>query len=298
MGDRKRAQRAVAAGVPATLLLAFANPLPAMAMRQPDYPSWDEVEQARANEAAAAAKIEEIEGILIRLEAEAAELNRAALELGEDYAIAQTELDAASAKLDKLKDQADAAQQRAGESEQLVAVIVAQMARGGGGDVTLGLLLGVQVPGFIDDYAKRVDAHRLEAAQNIQGFQQTAGQFFNGSLEELVRHYRSNSDPVFQRDGENLDRLMRRARMLDAEWQAMQGPWYARAWHMLRAPNHELLMETYASYSYQVLLKPEVIAWGLGCALLVAWIAELIVYSLASLFGFGEDRRTRERHWS
>uniref|UniRef100_UPI00106C9310 DUF2937 family protein n=1 Tax=Pseudomonas aeruginosa TaxID=287 RepID=UPI00106C9310 len=54
----------------------------------------------------------------------------------------------------------------------------------------------------------------------------------------------------------------------------------------------------YASYSYQVLLKPEVIAWGLGCALLVAWIAELIVYSLASLFGFGEDRRTRERHWS
>lgn len=142
MGDRKRAQRAVAAGVPATLLLAFANPLPAMAMRQPDYPSWDEVEQARANEAAAAAKIEEIEGILIRLEAEAAELNRAALELGEDYAIAQTELDAATAKLDKLKDQADAAQQRAGESEQLVAVIVAQMARGGGGDVTLGLLLG------------------------------------------------------------------------------------------------------------------------------------------------------------
>ena len=75
----------------------------------------------------------------------------------------------------------------------------------------------MQVPGFIDDYAKRVDAHRLEAAQNIQGFQQTAGQFFNGSLEELVRHYRSNSDPVFQRDGENLDRLMRRARMLDAE---------------------------------------------------------------------------------
>lgn len=142
MGDRKRAKRAVAAGVPATLLLAFANPLPAMALRQPDYPSWDEVEQARANEAAAAAKIEEIEGILIRLEAEAAELNRAALELGEDYAIAQTELDAATAKLDKLKNQADAAQQRAGESEQLVAVIVAQMARGGGGDVTLGLLLG------------------------------------------------------------------------------------------------------------------------------------------------------------
>lgn len=30
---------------------------------------------------------------------------------------------------------------------------------------TLGLLLGVQVPGFIDDYAKRVDAHRLETSR-------------------------------------------------------------------------------------------------------------------------------------
>jgi cell wall-associated NlpC family hydrolase len=142
MADRKRAKRAVAAGVPASLLLAFANPLPAVALQRPDYPSWDEVEQARADEAAAAAKIEQIEGILIRLEAEAAELNRQALQLGEDYAIAQTELDAATAKLDKLTAQAEAAQKRADESEQLVAVIVAQMARGGGGDVTLGLLLG------------------------------------------------------------------------------------------------------------------------------------------------------------
>jgi cell wall-associated NlpC family hydrolase len=142
VADGKRRRRAVAAGVPATLLLAFANPTPAMALRQPDYPSWDDVEQARHDEAAAQATVEQIEGILIRLEAEAAELNRIALELGEEYALAAGALDAASAKLDRLKDQADAAQERAEESEQHVAVIVAQLARNGGGDVTLGLLLG------------------------------------------------------------------------------------------------------------------------------------------------------------
>jgi cell wall-associated NlpC family hydrolase len=142
MADGKRRRRAVAAGVPATLLLAFANPMPAMALRQPDYPSWDDVEQARHNEAAAQATVEQIEGILIRLEAEAAELNRIALELGEEYALAATALDEATAKLDRLKSQADAAQQQADESEQQVAIIVAQLARNGGGDVTLGLLLG------------------------------------------------------------------------------------------------------------------------------------------------------------
>jgi cell wall-associated NlpC family hydrolase len=142
MADGKRRRRAVAAGVPATLLFAFANPTPAMALRQPDYPSWDDVEQARHDEAAAQATVEQIEGILIRLEADAAELNRVALELGEEYALATTALDAATAKLDRLKSQADAAQERADESEQQVAVIVAQLARNGGGDVTLGLLLG------------------------------------------------------------------------------------------------------------------------------------------------------------
>ncbi|HWH98594.1 MAG TPA: C40 family peptidase [Pseudolysinimonas sp.] len=142
MADGKRRRRMVAAGVPATLLFAFANPMPAMALRQPDYPSWDDVEQARHNEAAAQATVEQIEGILIRLEAEAAELNRIALQLGEEYALAATALDAATAKLDRLKSQADAAQERADESELRVAVIVAQLARNGGGDITIGLLLG------------------------------------------------------------------------------------------------------------------------------------------------------------
>jgi cell wall-associated NlpC family hydrolase len=142
MADGRRRRRAVAAGVPATLLLAFANPTPAMALRQPDYPSWDDVEQARHNEAAAQATVEQIEGILIRLEADAAELNRVALELGEEYVLAASALDVATAKLERLKGQADAAQQRAEDSEQQVAVIVAQLARNGGGDVTLGLLLG------------------------------------------------------------------------------------------------------------------------------------------------------------
>lgn len=142
MADGKRARRAVAAGVPATLLLAFANPAPAMALRQPDYPTWDEVQQARGNQAATQAKVDEIEGILIRLEADAAELNRAALALGEDYALAQVKLDQATAKLDRLRGQAAAAQEAADLSEQRVALIVAQLARGGGGDVSIGLLLG------------------------------------------------------------------------------------------------------------------------------------------------------------
>lgn len=145
MGERRRSRKAVAAtaaGVPATLLLAFGQPIGAAALPQPDYPSWDEVEQARADEATAAAKIAEIEQLLVRLEAEAAELNKIALVAAEQYHLAEEALDAATARLERLKSQAAAAQDRAEESERRVAVIIAQLARTGGGDVTVGLLTG------------------------------------------------------------------------------------------------------------------------------------------------------------
>ena len=34
---------------------------------------------------------------------------------------------------------------------------------------TLGLLIGVQVPGFINDYANRVEAHLIEAQTGLAG---------------------------------------------------------------------------------------------------------------------------------
>ena len=37
-----------------------------------------------------------------------------------------------------------------------------------------GLLLGIQVPAFVDQYKNRVAAHYLEVSANIAGFQATA----------------------------------------------------------------------------------------------------------------------------
>ncbi|WP_430317502.1 DUF2937 family protein [Pseudomonas nitroreducens] len=162
----------------------------------------------------------------------------------------------------------------------------------------LGLMVAVQIPGFIKDYAQRVDAHRIEATQALQGFKDTSGQFFKGDLSALVAHYRGSADPVFQRDADNIERLMRRAQLFDNEWQALQGTWYQRALHMLTSPNHELLQETYENYRYQVMLEPEAIGWALAGGLLLAWIAEVLMASVAALVGLGDNRRASRRHWS
>lgn len=156
----------------------------------------------------------------------------------------------------------------------------------------LGLLVGIQVPAFIHAYADHVEARRLEAQLGLAGFKETAGKFFNGDLNALVAHYRGSEDPVIQSDAHSVAALVGRAQLLDREWRIMQGPWYAQAWHVLVSANQDMRRQVWSSYRFQVLLNPAAIAWGLCCALLLAWIAESIFVVLRqALFPSHRHRR-------
>lgn len=161
---------------------------------------------------------------------------------------------------------------------------------------TCGLLLGVQVPGLVNDYSQRVQAHLLESREGLKGFQQTAQRFFNGDLQALVRHYRASDDPVFQSDAESINSLVARNRMLESEWQALQAGWASRTWHVLTQPDPAIREETFKGYSYQILLTPEAAAWGVGCALIFA----LVVESILLLIGWvimGGRRKAVQPSW-
>jgi hypothetical protein len=144
-----------------------------------------------------------------------------------------------------------------------------------------GLLVGIQLPGFVEDYAQRVDAHRNESRLSLEHFQNTARQFFHGDLDALVAHYSASDDPVFRSDASSIGALIERSRLLEREWQIMQGPWYLRTGHVVFDADRDLLRETWGGYRFQVLLVPEAIAWGISCALLLAWLVESL------LLGFG-----------
>lgn len=161
---------------------------------------------------------------------------------------------------------------------------------------TFGLLIGVQVPGLINDYSQRVEAHLLESREGLKGFEATARRFFDGDLQALMRHYRSSDDPVFNSDANSIESILIRNREFEREWQILQGPWFERTWHVLVNPNSQLREETLKGYSYQILLKPEALVWGLSCALLLA----LLVESLLLLIGWvalGGRRKPVAESW-
>ena len=139
-----------------------------------------------------------------------------------------------------------------------------------------GLLIGVQVPGFISDYAKRVEAHLIEAQTGLRGFQGTAEQFFKGDIQALVAHYRASEDPVFRSDADSLSTMLNRQIALDKQFQAMQGPWYIRFLQVVLAADPDIRKETWNGYSYQILLTPEAMIWGMSGALLLSFGIECL----------------------
>ncbi|WP_294179865.1 C40 family peptidase [uncultured Schumannella sp.] len=131
-----------AAAVAVALVVALAPGVAAHAAPMPDYPSWDEVEAAKADEAASAAAVAQIEAALAVLETEAAELGKVALLRAEESDLAQQELEAATERVENLETRSAEARDQADESARRAAQILTQLSRTGGGDPTLALLFG------------------------------------------------------------------------------------------------------------------------------------------------------------
>ena len=75
-----------------------------------------------------------------------------------------------------------------------------------------GFIAGMQFPAFVDQYAKRVNAHYLESKLNFKGFQLIADQFFGGDVYALIAKHESSDDKVFFREGavirKNYERML------------------------------------------------------------------------------------------
>ena len=145
---------------------------------------------------------------------------------------------------------------------------------------TFGLLAGIQVPGLVKDYSQRVEAHLFESREALDGFRQTAERFFKGDLQALLQHYRSSDDPVFNSDANSIESLMIRNELLENEWQALQAPWAQRTWHVLVQADPQLREETLNGYSYQILLVPEAVGWGLGAGFVLAFVIESLLLAI------------------
>jgi Protein of unknown function (DUF2937) len=144
----------------------------------------------------------------------------------------------------------------------------------------LGLLAGIQVPGFVDQYSKRVSAHYMEATKSFAGFQRTANLYFGGSVEALIAHHESSADAVFKDEAKSVAAVYARLQKLALEAEVMSRSLIGRIFHVAFQPDKEILDETIAAYSYTVPLNQEAILCGLIAALLLALLVESLLVGI------------------
>ncbi|GAA1522035.1 murein DD-endopeptidase MepM/ murein hydrolase activator NlpD [Agromyces terreus] len=106
-----------------------------------DYPTWDELQEAKANTKAGAAAVEEITGLIAQLEDNVAATRAEAERRTDELMVAQQEYDDAVLRADQIQAQADAAAEEAATAEANAGQVAAQLYRSGTADVGVSLFL-------------------------------------------------------------------------------------------------------------------------------------------------------------
>ena len=128
-----------------TLAVTLASPIsPAMAI---DYPSWEDLQAAKSNTAAAADQVTQIQNAIAGLQTEVERTQSEADARGTELQVAQEKFDDASRRATDLQAQADTSKTEADAATRQAGQLAAQLYRTGGTDLSVNLFIDGQASG-------------------------------------------------------------------------------------------------------------------------------------------------------
>lgn len=136
--QKSRIQWVVAVFSAVALAVGMSVASPAYAV---DYPSWDDVQNAKANESAKNAQVANIQSLIANLQTEVAAAQALSEQRGGEFLDAQAKFDEADQRSQQLEAQATASQAKADQATTQAGRLAAQLYRSGGSDLSMNLLL-------------------------------------------------------------------------------------------------------------------------------------------------------------
>ena len=138
------------------------------------------------------------------------------------------------------------------------------------------MLLGIQIPNFIDQYEKRVDAHLQEVKNNLQGYQDIADRLYGGSITALIdKHERSGEEP-FRQEAQPIKNMLDRYEHFAHERASLAAGPFKRITHIITGGDRDLLGETYHNYSFTIPLNQAAVVWGFIFMGIVVFVIEAL----------------------
>lgn len=154
------------------------------------------------------------------------------------------------------------------------------------------LLAGLQVPSFVDQYEKRVDAHLTEVTQNLRGFQEIADKYYNGSIEALIEKHEASADLTFKLEAKPIGAMYKRYKIFKREKERLDTNLFNQVRYIALQGDETLLRETVNTYTYTITLNEESALSG-AIALIVGLLTADLVKGGVSA-GVRRRRRRRE----
>ncbi|MFT6985608.1 MAG: hypothetical protein ACJAT7_001420 [Psychromonas sp.] len=145
----------------------------------------------------------------------------------------------------------------------------------------LTLLLGLQLPNFLQQYETRLDAHYIEAKDQLNQYQILADLYFSGDLQALIMKHKNSDALLFSAEARVIEKLVSRFKQLQSQQRALQGPLISRLYFLLGEFNSPLLRETQENYNAEIVLNKNSIIVGLVSALLSTLLLELLFLLMA-----------------
>ncbi|MBA2690743.1 MAG: DUF2937 family protein [Burkholderiales bacterium] len=157
------------------------------------------------------------------------------------------------------------------------------------------LLVGIQIPSFVDQYEKRLDAHFIEAQNNLRGYREIADKYHGGSIEALITKHEQSADPTFREEAKPIKNIYQRYLRFSDQKRSLESELVGKAAFIVMHGDEELINETYSNYSFTIPLTRLAVLSGFFTAALVVLVIELLRL-LLSLFRF--TGRSPRRAWN
>jgi murein DD-endopeptidase MepM/ murein hydrolase activator NlpD len=134
-------------GFLAALALAATLAGPVSPAQAVDYPSWQDVQNAKSNTASAANQVAEIQNLIANLQVQVQQTQAESEARGAELQVAQDKFDAAIRRANDLQAQADTSQATADTASRQAGQLASQLYRTGGTDLSVNLFLEGEKPG-------------------------------------------------------------------------------------------------------------------------------------------------------
>lgn len=143
---------------------------------------------------------------------------------------------------------------------------------------TLSLLLGLQLPNFLQHYELRLQGHFVEAKQQLAQFQSLAELYFSGDLQALIIKHKNSEDRLFRDEAIVIENTYLRVQYLQQKMNNLNKPIWYRLGLLSQQIKQPIFKETWINYQSNIVLNQQAIIVGVSVAALLMLLLEIILY--------------------